>query len=82
MTSPSSMPRLVPIRGLDLIRLFKKQGFRQVRQEGSHVRLAHPDGRKTSVPIHRGEQLGTGLLRKILRDVNITPEAFDKMRRG
>lgn len=74
------MPKLSPIRGKELIGILKKQGFIDVRQKGSHVRLEHPDGRKTSVPVHAGESVGKGLLRKILRDVVLTPEQFNKLR--
>ncbi|OGG13692.1 hypothetical protein A2875_03915 [Candidatus Gottesmanbacteria bacterium RIFCSPHIGHO2_01_FULL_46_14] len=74
------MPKLSPIRGKEFIALLKKQDFSTVRQKGSHVRMEHSDGRKTSVPIHAGEQIGKGLLRKILRDVNLSPEEFSKLR--
>lgn len=74
------MPKLSPISGTRLIKILSKQGFIKVRQKGSHARLEHPDGRKTSVPIHSGEGVGVGLLRKILRDVNLTPEQFSKLR--
>jgi len=74
------MPKLSPIRGKDLIRILEKQGFAQIRQRGSHARLVHPDGRKTSVPIHSGENVHLGLLRKILRDVNISPDEFRHLR--
>jgi predicted RNA binding protein YcfA (HicA-like mRNA interferase family) len=74
------MPKLSPIRGKDLIRILEKQGFAQIRQRGSHVRMTHPDDRKTSVPIHSGENVHLGLLRKILRDVHISPEEFQKLR--
>ncbi|MBI5620102.1 type II toxin-antitoxin system HicA family toxin [Candidatus Gottesmanbacteria bacterium] len=74
------MPKLSPIRGKQLIGILEKRGFRMVRQKGSHVRLEHPDGRKTSVPMHAGESVGKGLLRKILRDVNLSPEQFNKLR--
>ncbi len=74
------MPKLSPIRGRDLIAILTREGFRTVRQKGSHVRLEHPDGRKTSVPVHTGESVGKGLLRKILRDTNISPEIFTKLR--
>lgn len=74
------MPKLSPIRGKDLIIILRKKGFRVVRQKGSHVRLVHVDGRKTTVPVHSGETVGRGLLRKILRDVNVSPEQFSKMR--
>ena len=74
------MPKLSPIRGKELVRILEKQGFAVVRQKGSHVRLEHPDGRKTSDPVHTGESVGKGLLRKILRDVVLTPEQFNKLR--
>lgn len=74
------MPKLSPIGGKELIRVLQKQGFVPVRQKGSHVRLEHADGRKTSVPVHAGESVGIGLLRKILRDVHIPPEAFNNLR--
>ena len=45
-----------------------------------HARMEHSDGRKTSVPIHSGEKVGIGLLRKILRDTNISRSEFDKLR--
>lgn len=74
------MPKLSPIRGVKLVKILTKLGFDKVRQKGSHVRLEHSDGRKTTVPIHSGELVGKGLLRKILRDVNLNPEDFEKLR--
>lgn len=74
------MPKLSPIRGKDLIRILQKKGFIVVRQKGSHARLEHRDGRKTSVPVHSGESVGIGLLRKILHDVNLTPDQFNSLR--
>ncbi len=74
------MPKLSPISGRELIRILQKQGFIVVRQKGSHVRLEHADGRKTSVPVHAGESVGIGLLRKIFRDTQISPETFHNLR--
>lgn len=74
------MPKLSPIRGRDLVRILQKKGFAVVRQKGSHARLVHTDGRKTSVPIHTGESVGKGLLNKILHDANISPEEFNTLR--
>ncbi|MBU1031448.1 type II toxin-antitoxin system HicA family toxin [Patescibacteria group bacterium] len=74
------MPKLSPVNGLELIKILVREGFMEVRQKGSHVRLEHADGRKTSVPIHSGESVGIGLLHKILRDVNLSPEQFNKLK--
>jgi predicted RNA binding protein YcfA (HicA-like mRNA interferase family) len=35
---------------------------------GSHHRLKHPDGRVTTVPVHKNEDLPKGLVRKIIRE--------------
>lgn len=75
------MPPLDPIKGKELVKLLTKQGFDAIRQKGSHIRLVHPSGLKTSIPLHSGEQLGKGLLRKILRDVNISIEDFAQLRK-
>lgn len=74
------MPKLSPIKAKDLTSILKKEGFQLVRQKGSHLRLEHPDGRKTTIPIHSGEKVGVGLLRKILRDANISRSQFEKLR--
>lgn len=74
------MPRLSSIRAIQLLRILKKLGFYQVRQGGSHIILKHEDGRETVVPIHRGEEIGRGLLRKILHDVNLSPVEFKKLK--
>ncbi len=74
------MPKLSPIRGRELITKLEKIGFQNIHQKGSHVRMVHSDGRKTTIPLHSGEKVGIGLLRKILRDVNITRNEFEKLK--
>ena len=74
------MPRLSSIRARELIKILEKFGFTKVRQKGSHLRIVHKDGRKTSIPVHSGEKVGKGLLRKILRDTNISRQKFEKLR--
>lgn len=74
------MPKLSPISAKKLIKILEKQGFEVVYQKGSHVRLRHSDGRRTTVPMHSGENVGVGLLRKILRDVNISRDEFEKIK--
>ncbi|MEK7745058.1 MAG: type II toxin-antitoxin system HicA family toxin [Elusimicrobiota bacterium] len=64
-----------------MVRLIRHLGFQFVRQKGSHAYYRHSDGRATVVPMHRGEDLGRGLIRTILRDVEITPEEFLRLLR-
>lgn len=65
------MTRLPRLKGKELIRILEKLGFEVLRSRGSHFLLRHPDGRTTTVPVHSGEVLGPGLLRSILRDVEL-----------
>ena len=66
--------RLPALKGSEVVRALEKLGFQVVRQRGSHVRLKHPDGRAVTVPVHAGEDLDRGLLKKILRDAHISEE--------
>ena len=65
-------PRLPALTGQQVLTILQRRGFVAVRQSGSHVVLKHPDGRRTTVPIHPGRDLGRGLLRQIMRDANLT----------
>ena len=67
--SSSKLPILKP---RELIRSLERMGFRLLRKsKGSHQQFQHPDGRRTTVPVHKGVDIGPGLLRKILRDIEI-----------
>lgn len=68
------MPKLPSMTADEIIKALKKIGFEQIRQKGSHVRLKHPDNRIVTIPVHTGKILGKGLLRKILRDSELTVE--------
>ena len=56
-------------------------GFEFVRQKGSHLRFAHPDGRKTTVPSHSGENIGPKLLNKIAKDIEVDKDEFERVLR-
>ncbi len=68
------MGKLPIVTAKELLRVLEGLSFVIVRQKGSHLRLKHPDGRVVTVPIHSGQDIGRGLLRKILRDVEISPD--------
>ncbi len=67
---------LRPLPARKIIKVLEKLGFKPVRQQGSHVILKHADGRVTVVPVHKGEQIGRGLLSKIIKDAGLTKEEF------
>ncbi len=56
------MSRLPRLTGSEVVRALQKADFEIVRQRGSHVYMRHADGRATVVPVHKGEDLGHGIL--------------------
>lgn len=68
------MPKLPRVTADKIIKALKKIGFEEVRQKGSHLRLKHPDNRVVTIPVHTGKILGKGLLKKILRNADLSVE--------
>lgn len=69
----TNIPRLT---GERVIRRLRRAGFEGARRKGSPMFLKHPDGRKTVIPVHRGETIHVGLLSKIQKDVKMDREEF------
>jgi len=65
---------LPALTGVQVIRALQGAGFEVARIRGSHHYLRHEDGRSTVIPVHSGETIGPGLLRKILRDCELDKE--------
>jgi predicted RNA binding protein YcfA (HicA-like mRNA interferase family) len=70
------MKTLRAVTGRELIAALGRAGFQVIRTKGSHHFLRHSDGRATVVPVHAGEDIGPGLLSRILRDCELTREAL------
>lgn len=62
----------------EIIRILRKMGFEEIRQRGSHKYFKHADGRATVVPVHPGKDVSRGLLRKIIREIEVDREEFLK----
>lgn len=69
-------PRLPMLKARDLVRALKLLGFFIIRQSGSHIFFKHPDGRATIVPQRGGQDIGRGLLRAILNQIEMSPDEF------
>lgn len=52
----------------ELRRVLRARGCVEVRQKGSHLRI-QCGSCATTVPVHAGEDIGVGLLRRIERDL-------------
>ncbi len=70
------MTRLPAVTGKELVAALQRLGFEILRTKGCHHFLRHPDGRTTVVPVHAGEDIGPGLMSKILRDAKLTRETL------
>ena len=68
------MTRLPARTAAEVVRVLRKHGFYFKRQSGSHAIYKHPDGRRTTVPMHGKQDLGRGLLHQILKDAGLEVE--------
>ena len=74
------MAKQISISGKALIKVLEREGFQVVRVNGSHHRLKHTDGRVTTVPVHKNDNLPKGLLSKIVRiDLEMDWEMFNRL---
>lgn len=60
----------------EVIAILHRLGFCESRQLGSHKQFQNPDGRKTTIPIHKGRDISPILLRQIAREIGLTIEEF------
>jgi predicted RNA binding protein YcfA (HicA-like mRNA interferase family) len=71
--------KLPVVSGREAIKAFVKLGYVVIRQRGSHVRLEHAsDGRRKKLTVPEHKNLGRGLLRKLIRDAEISVEEFNE----
>ena len=74
------MAKLPKLTGKQLGKIVEKAGFIYSHTTGSHMVYNHLDGRRTVVPNHAGEEIGPGLLNKIMKkDLQMTREQFIKL---
>ncbi len=70
-------PKLPVVSGRQVVKALQLVGYQVVRQRGSHIRLrdeTDPKHLPVTVPDHKS--IKPGLLRKILRDADLTVERF------
>jgi predicted RNA binding protein YcfA (HicA-like mRNA interferase family) len=70
------MDKINPLPVKRVIKALEEIGFAQIRQKGSHLFMRHPDGRTTLITVHPGEDIGKGMIRKIINDARITREEW------
>jgi predicted RNA binding protein YcfA (HicA-like mRNA interferase family) len=72
------MSKLSPISARELLDILQRIGFKIDRQKGSHITLIRdkPLARVT-VPNHK--EIKIGMLRRIIRDADLTVEEFNEL---
>lgn len=73
------MPKICPVKPMEVMRVLEKKDFHLIRQSRSHAIYRHLDGRWTTVPIHPSKDVAKGILHKILKDAGVTVEEFERM---
>lgn len=73
------MSGLPVLKAREVIKVLRQLGFIEIRTRGAHICFKHNDGRFTLVPKHGGEDIGRGLMRQILREINVSPDEFSKL---
>ena len=64
--------------GQEAVKKFRKIGWSVARQKGSHVMMVKTNYEYTlSIPQHK--ELGPGILRKLIRQANLTVEEFNAL---
>ena len=77
------MARLNPLPAKKMLKILKYLGFNEIRVKGSHHYLFNPQTKKTAtVPVHGNEYLSIGILKEILRDIEISVAEYEKLRQG
>jgi predicted RNA binding protein YcfA (HicA-like mRNA interferase family) len=76
------MGTLPTLKPREVVALLQGLGFAEVRQRGSHKQFRHPDGRGTTVPFHGARDISPTLLRKIAKDIGLTPEQLPRGGQG
>ena len=68
MTASTQSPSIESVKAKELLRVLRGLGCKELRQEGSHIRI-ECDKCHSTVVMHPGEDIGKGLLRRIERDL-------------
>ena len=71
------MPKIPIIDPKDMLRYLRSYGCEVIRAKGSHHRILNPSaGKRSTLPIHSGDDLSPGLFVKILKDLGIDINEF------
>jgi len=70
------LPRVTPD---EVAKALVKLGFSVSRQSGSHRIYRNPQGKRVTIPYHKGKVLHPKVLKSILRDAELSLDEFQKL---
>ena len=70
------MAKMPVVKTRALVRALERLGFYRHHQVGSHAHFKHADGRRTTVYIHEGKDVGKRTLAGIISDLGMSVEEF------
>ena len=76
------MPRIRPMRPRDIIKLLEGNGFRIIRQKGSHVIMMDQKKTRIVIPVHPGRDVKPSLIRAIIKEAGPRREDFFRFLEG
>lgn len=76
------MSKLPVLKAREIIRVLERLGFFKHHQVGSHAQFKHPGGRRITVSIHAGKDIGRKTLKGIIDDLEMSTGDLLKVLRG
>jgi len=75
------MSRLNPIPAKKMIKVLTRLGFEEKRTRGSHhFYFNKSTGKTTTIPVHGNEYLSVGIIKEILKDIELAVNEYEKIR--
>ncbi len=74
------MTKLPVVSGDECIKALQRLGYGVVRSKGSHTWLECPG--RSPIPVPRHQELGRGILRKIISTADVSVDEFVKLLKG
>ena len=63
----------------EVVKALGKLGFSLSRQSGSHKIYKNPEGKRVTIPYHKGKVLHPKVLKSILKDAELSLDEFLKL---
>jgi predicted RNA binding protein YcfA (HicA-like mRNA interferase family) len=74
------MSKLSPLKPEQVIRKLRKIGYEGPVPGGKHVRMVNlATGKIIPIPMHKGKDVSVGLIRAILREIDLMPEEWNRL---